>query len=73
MRYGAGIKRARLQAGWSQKKLAKIMGIEASYISLIEADKRVPSLEVLERIAQECSLRLSHLVQLCETMDNASR
>jgi transcriptional regulator with XRE-family HTH domain len=66
---GQGIRVARLQAKWSQKRLAKVLGVDASYLSMIEANKRVPSLEVLARIADECRLKLSQLVLLCETMD----
>lgn len=65
---GQGIRLARIQANWSQKKLAKIHSVDASYVSMIEADKRVPSLEVLARIADECHLKLSQLVLLCEAM-----
>jgi transcriptional regulator with XRE-family HTH domain len=66
---GQGIRVARLQAKWSQKRLARALGVDASYLSMIEANKRVPSLEVLARIADECRLKLSQLVLLCETMD----
>lgn len=70
---GQGIRGARLQANWSQKRLAQVLGVDASYLSMIEADKRVPSLEVLARIADECHLNLSQLVLLCEAMEGTKR
>jgi transcriptional regulator with XRE-family HTH domain len=70
---GQGIRVARLQAKWSQKRLAKVLGVDASYLSMIEANKRVPSLEVLARIADECRLKLSQLVLFCEEMEGAKR
>lgn len=66
---GQGIRVARLQASWSQKRLAKVLGVDASYLSMIEANKRVPSIEVLARIADEYHLKLSQLVLLCEAME----
>jgi transcriptional regulator with XRE-family HTH domain len=40
---------------------------------MIEANKRVPSIEVLARIAEECHLKLSQLVLFCEEMEGAKR
>jgi len=70
---GQGIRVARLQAKWSQKRLAKVLSVDASYLSMIEANKRVPSIEVLARIADECHLKLSQLVLLCEAMEGTKR
>jgi len=70
---GQGIRIARLQANWSQKRLAMALGVDASYLSMIEANKRVPSIEVLARIAEECHLKLSQLVLFCEEMEGAKR
>lgn len=70
---GQGIRVARLQANWSQKRLAKVLGVDASYLSMIESNKRVPSLEVLASIADECHLKLSQLVLLCEAMEGTKQ
>lgn len=49
---GSAIRQLRLAAGLSQRKLAKEIGVEHSFISLIEADRREPSLRVLRQVAQ---------------------
>jgi transcriptional regulator with XRE-family HTH domain len=72
IKMGQGIRVARLQAKWSQKRLAKVLGADASYLSMIEANKRVPSLEVLARIADECHLKLSQLVLFCEATEGTT-
>jgi transcriptional regulator with XRE-family HTH domain len=47
---GARVRRLRLAKGLSQKELAG-PGVDDSYISLIEGNRRRPSLEVLEQLA----------------------
>jgi XRE family transcriptional regulator of biofilm formation len=51
MDYGKGIRIARAIAGIRQKQLAKLSGLDASHISLIEKGKRRPSLETLEKLS----------------------
>jgi XRE family transcriptional regulator, master regulator for biofilm formation len=52
MDYGKGIRVARAVAGIRQKQLAKLSGLDASHISLIEKGKRRPSLETLEKLSK---------------------
>jgi XRE family transcriptional regulator of biofilm formation len=51
MDYGKAIRIARAIAGIRQKQLAKLSGLDASHISLIEKGKRRPSLETLEKLS----------------------
>jgi transcriptional regulator with XRE-family HTH domain len=51
MNYGRAIRIVRTAHGWSKAQLAKRLTIGASYLSLIEAEKREPSLKVLEEIS----------------------
>lgn len=52
MRYGKAIKIIRTAREMSQKDLAAKCDLNASYVSLIEADERTPSAGALEKIAR---------------------
>jgi len=52
MNYSRAIKTARATKGVSQKKLASLTSLDASYISRIESGDRIPTLEVVETIAK---------------------
>ena len=45
------IKALRKQLGWSQELLAEKTGVSAPYITQIEAGKRTPSLDIVEKLA----------------------
>ena len=48
---GITIKRLRLELGMSQKKLAEKAQLTPSFVSLIENDRRTPSIVVIGRLA----------------------
>jgi len=48
---GAKIKKARTELGLSQAAFAGALGFSSEFISLLEADKRAPSLSTLNKIA----------------------
>ena len=48
---GIAIKANRLEHGWSQVELAKRAKLSREFVSMVETDKRSPSLKVLEQIA----------------------
>jgi len=50
---GKAIKRARESAGISQKDLAERVETSATYLSQVENGKRLPSLKLLMRCAEE--------------------
>lgn len=50
MNYGTAIKSARLDRNQNQIEFANGLGITQTYLSLIENSKRIPSVEVLEKI-----------------------
>jgi transcriptional regulator with XRE-family HTH domain len=64
MRYGKALKLARAARGLSQKELAERAGMDASYISLLESEKRVPTVTTLEALAKALSIPLHLLVLL---------
>jgi transcriptional regulator with XRE-family HTH domain len=64
MDYGKGIRIARALAGIRQKQLAKLSGLDASHISLIEKGKRQPSLAALEKLSKALDVPQDLLVLL---------
>lgn len=50
---GLEIKRLRMKAGVTLRKFAGQLGVSAAHLSDIERDKRRPSKDLLERIAQK--------------------
>jgi len=51
MNYGNGLMVARTKAGLSKRQLALRAGVDASYITHIEAGRKKPSLDMLEKMA----------------------
>ena len=52
MKYAKAVRIARSIAGISQGKLADRAGLDRSYLSLIESDKRQPTMETLQSISE---------------------
>jgi transcriptional regulator with XRE-family HTH domain len=63
MKYGRAIKIVRTAHGLTQAQLADRLSVGASHLSLIEAGKRTPSLDVLQEIAVALVVPL-HLLTL---------
>jgi len=51
MNFGRALREIRKDRGISQKNLARLIGKNSSYISLIENGRRKPSMSVLEAIS----------------------
>lgn len=58
---GRRIKEERLRAGLTLNELAKRVGVSTSYISLVENNKSVPSLKILDQICTSLSIHISML------------
>lgn len=69
---GSYIRRTRSARQVTLRKLAAAVGVTPSYLSDIENDRRVPSEEVLERIARELDLDLDELMALRGKLDDAT-
>jgi transcriptional regulator with XRE-family HTH domain len=63
MDYGRAIRIVRTAYGLSQGELADRLSIGPSHLSLLEAGKRKPSLEVLEEVSKELKVPM-HLMTL---------
>lgn len=55
---GAAVRRMREQRGWTQTRLAEAAGMTQSALARFEAGGTVPTLALLERIAQAFDARL---------------
>ena len=64
MDLGRAIKLCRTQRGLNQSELASLSGISVSYISLLEKNKRDPSVSTLRGIADALEVPFSILVFL---------
>jgi len=60
---GARIRDLRTKRGWSQKELAKMVGVSASTISQVEANIIYPSLPALYKMAEVLSVSISSLFE----------
>jgi transcriptional regulator with XRE-family HTH domain len=47
---GAELRKAQIAAGLTQKRLAFAAGVDSTYISQLENDKRLPTLQILFRL-----------------------
>ena len=60
--FGARLRHARLAKGMRQQALADLAGCSKSMLSKIEADRVVPSLPTLQRIAKALEITLANLL-----------
>jgi len=60
---GARIKDLRIKRGWSQKELAKMVGVSPSTISQVEANIIYPSLPALFKMAEVLSVSIGSIFQ----------
>lgn len=69
MNLGKAIKIIRIMRGLDQKEIAKSLDCSANYISLLENNKREPSLKLAIALAKTLNVSLSHIVETAETLD----
>ena len=62
MKIGSIIKAERKKRGWSQKQLADRCGITVTYLSLIENDKKEPTVSLLRTFAENLNFPLPILL-----------
>jgi len=61
MSFGSRIREKRLALKLTQQDLAQALGLTPQHISVIEQDKRIPSLSSLVRLAQELGVTIDYL------------
>ncbi len=70
---GDVLKRMRAIYGYKANEMSSALGISASYLSEIENNKKQPSLELLKKYADFYGVRLSSLILLSESMEDAEK
>jgi len=68
---GSNIKTYRNVCGISQAKLAELSDTATNYISAIEAGRRFPSVEMLEKIALALKIDTTELFSLEKTLNSS--
>lgn len=56
LNYAIGIRKAREYAKLSQRALCSAVGVDPSYICVLESGKRKPSVDMVEAIAKACEV-----------------
>jgi transcriptional regulator with XRE-family HTH domain len=61
MSLGKSIKKYRNKVGLKQKELANLLGVSPNYMSLVENDKREPSLSFMMNLADQLRVPIGFL------------
>jgi len=64
--FGEELKKARKESGLTQEKLAARAGLHYTYISLLETNKKSPTLDSLFRICKALGISVSSLIERVE-------
>ena len=70
---GDVLKRMRAIYGYKANEMSSALGISAGYLSEIENNKKQPSLELLKKYADIYEIRVSSLILLSESMEDAEK
>jgi len=70
---GEEIRKARLKIGISQETLADRSGLHRTYISLLERNRKSPTLDTLFRICKPLSISVSSLIKKVEAERDENR
>lgn len=70
---GDALKRTRAIYGYKASEMSVMLGISNSYLSEIENNKKPPSLDLLQRYAKIFGIKLSSLLLLSESLDEAEK
>jgi len=70
---GDVLKRTRLIYGYKASEMSSLLGISNSYLSEIENNKKQPSLELLRSYSEIYGIKLSSLIMLAESFEEASQ
>jgi transcriptional regulator with XRE-family HTH domain len=62
-RFGAAIRRRRLEAALTQEQLAESARIHPTYVSMVERGVKNPTLDVADRLARALSVPLQEIIR----------
>jgi transcriptional regulator with XRE-family HTH domain len=63
VRFGAIVRRLRVQRGWTQDEMAERAGMNGSYVGFIERGDNVPTLTVILLLAETLNVDVGDLVR----------
>lgn len=67
------LKRTRMIYGYKASEMSALLQISKSYLSEIENNKKKPSLELLEKYSEIYGMKLSSLILLSESYEDANK
>jgi transcriptional regulator with XRE-family HTH domain len=70
---GEELRAARLQAKWSQEKLADEAGISRNYVSLLELNRKSPTVDVLLALCSALDVSAATIIRRVERSDSSRR
>lgn len=70
MDYGKAIKVIRTARKLTQQDLGLLIGVDASYISKIEAGERIPAIEILEKTSEKLDVPMVLIMLLASEKKN---
>jgi transcriptional regulator with XRE-family HTH domain len=70
---GEELKKARADAGMTQEELSYAAKIDRTYVSMLENNKKSPTLDVLFRICRALGIVPSELISRVERVEKSSR
>jgi transcriptional regulator with XRE-family HTH domain len=73
VRFGGVVNRLRMERRWTLRYVAKLSGMNATYLGLVERGENVPSLTTILRLAEVMGVSASDLMAEVETARNAAR
>jgi transcriptional regulator with XRE-family HTH domain len=62
-RFGLALREKREKIGLSQEKLAEMAGMHRNYVGLLERGVQVPSIRIVEKLAQALGTTMSGLLK----------
>ena len=65
------LKKNRQKCGLTQEKLAEKAGISAHYLAMVEVEKKFPSPEMLDKLAQALNINAVQLFDISATPEGA--
>lgn len=72
-RFGAIVNQLRLQRGWSLAHLAKVTGMNAIHLGVLERGENVPSLATILRVADALGVAPAELIHRVDVARHAAR
>ena len=72
-RFGTIVNQLRLQRGWSLARLAKVTGMNAIHLGVLERGENVPSLTTIFRVADALGVAPAELVHRVDVARHAAR